>query len=263
MAKKITQKEMKEIIKAFSGADIELVKKHIGNGLDPNEILTIKWGNVYGENNPYTLYDIALRTQIWYLTFISETKKTKEQKANLEIVKYITPLITSAYPIKNDNASYSWRAFPFSITSTQDTKIGMFDELMLAMIESGYKIKDDKRVFETIGIFGIDAAKEIVNNTGFDDGDSVYSAAHDKNIDVLKFLLDNKVSVNKPFIYSTGNTNTALHEIITLGDLSLAERLLMAGADINLKNMYGMNCLEWAKHNENKDMVDLLDKYKK
>ena len=100
MAKKITVKELKGIIKTFEGIDIELVKGHINNGLDPNEILTIKWGNIYGENNPYTVYDVALRTQIWYLTFISETKKIKKQKASLEMVKYITPLITSVIRLK-------------------------------------------------------------------------------------------------------------------------------------------------------------------
>ena len=75
-------------------------------------------------------------------------------------------------------------------------------------------------------------------------------------------LTPNKVPVNKPFIYSTGNTNTALHEVISIGDVSLVEKLLKAGADITLKNMYDKNCLEWAEHYENKDMVDLLRKYK-
>ena len=257
MAGKITQKEIKGIIKAFEGTDIDAVKEHIRKGLDPNRILTMKWGNIYGENNPYTFYDVALRTQVWYLTFISETQKIKEQKANLEIVKYITPMIASACPIEGDDASYTWRAFPFSTRATENAKTGMFDELILAMIESGYRIKEDKRIFGMMGLFGIDAAREIIKNTGFDAGDSVYSAAHDKNTEVL----NNKVPVNKVFVYSTGGASTALHEIISAGDLPLAEKLLRAGADISLKNLYDKNCLEWAEHYENKDMLDLLKKY--
>jgi hypothetical protein len=262
MAKIITIKEMKGIIKAFSGTDVTLVKEHITNGIDPNNVLTIKWGNIYDENNPYTLYDIALRTQAWYLHFISETKKFKEQGGNLDIIKYITPLITSAYPITENGTSYTCRALPPSIANYEGVKIGMYDELLLAMLENGYKIEEDKGIFKVIGLFSLDVAKAIIQKTGADDGDSVYSAAHDKNIDVLNYLLSQNIPVNKPFTYSTGNINTALHEIISLGDLSLAEKLLIAGADIDVKNVYDKNCIEWAEHHNLNDMVDLLNKYK-
>ncbi|GHU98347.1 hypothetical protein FACS1894159_00690 [Bacteroidia bacterium] len=259
MTKKFNQKELKAIIKAFDNSDLEAIKGYITDGFDPNEILTIKKGNIFDENNPYTVYDYALNTQTWYLTFILETKKYKEQKAQLEIIKYITPLITSAYPL-SDGRSYTWRAF-FGAQRSEDKRIGMFDELLEAMLDSGYDIINDKGIFETIGLFGLDTVKKVIEKTGIDDGDSVYSAAYNNNVEVLNFLLDKKVPVNKPFNFSVGGVSTALHEVITGKEEALVKRLLEMGADVSVKNIYGQTCLEWAKtHELSKEILDLLGK---
>jgi hypothetical protein len=60
----MTVKEQKAILKIFSGTDVNAVKKYLDNGFNPNDIFTLKYGNMYGPNDPYTMYDVALHVQM-------------------------------------------------------------------------------------------------------------------------------------------------------------------------------------------------------
>jgi ankyrin repeat protein len=237
-------KDKKSLLKGAAGTNLTYVKNLIDMGIDPNEM--------FGSDNAYTR---ALGAQVWYLSFVEEKNNYDEQKANLEIVKYLTPMIKSISPDDDLERTYIYRML-FGIANSKDT--GKYDELIKVMIENGYKIKEDKGVFKVIGFLGLEIAKEILKITGPDDGDSVYSAAHNSNFDVLNYLLDQKIPVNKPFNYSSGGKNYALHDIISTGDISLVKRLLDAGADISLKNNFNQDCLEWAE--DKKEILELLNR---
>jgi hypothetical protein len=265
---KFTVKEQKAIQKVFSGTDVNAVKDYLDKGIDPNEIKTLKFGNIYDENNPYTLYDLVLHVQVWYLNFINETKKHKEQQGSLEIVKLVTPLVKSACPLEG-KMSYTWRALPRSFDrldlgkSNQYKKPGMYDVLINAMLETGYDFADDKDIFRSIGMFGLETAKKVIEITGVDDGASVFSAAENHNTELAEFLLGKGISPNKPFQFSDGNMTTALHEAIRFKDKALVKMLLDAGADTKAKNEYLEDCQEWAKSMENQDIIMLVNEYKK
>ena len=248
---KITIKDMKAIQKAFTGTDVKAVKGYIDKGIDPNEVQTLKYGNQYDEDNPYTLYDLALDTQVWYLDFIAETKNFKKQEGNLEIIKFLTPLLKSAYPLE-DRRSYTWRALPRSFvrldlgSCNKYKKPGMYDALINAMLETGYDFPGDKDVFWKIGMFGLETARKVLALTGKDDGASVFSAAENKNTELALYLLSEGISPNKPFEFSTGHVTTALHQAISARDEVLIKSLLDAGADVKVKNEYDKDCVEYA-----------------
>ena len=263
---KITIKEMKAIQKAFTGTDVKAVKDYIDKGIDPNEIQTLKYGNQYNENNPYTLYDLALDAQVWLLEFIAETKNFKKQEGSLEIVKFLTPLIKSAYPLE-DRRSYTWRALPRSFarldlgSCNKYKKPGMYDALINAMLETGYDFPGDKDVFWKIGLFGLETAQKVLALTGPDDGASVFSAAENQNPELALYLLQQGISPNKPFEFSTGDVTTALHQAISSRDATLIKAMLDAGADVKVKNEYDKDCVEYAKKYEiSPDIIALMEK---
>jgi hypothetical protein len=274
-----TQKEAKAILKVFQNSSISGIKEYLEGGFDPNEIFTVKFGNTYDSNNPYTMYDIALFVSVWHLDFIAETKKIKELQDCLEVVKLLTPLIKSAYPLENSayppadftSKSYTYRALPVSFikmelgSANKYKKIGMFDALIEAMLETGYDFAHDKDVFWKIGMFSLDTAKKVLDLTGLDDGASVFSAAESQNVELAMYLLKEGVSPNKPFVYSTGNMTTALHEMIVFGELETVRALLDAGADTKVKNHYDKDCLEMARSYKDireagREILDLLEK---
>jgi hypothetical protein len=265
-----TQKEAKAILKVFQNSSISGIKEYLEGGFDPNEIFTVKFGNIYDSNNPCTMYDIALWVPIWRLSFIAETKQVKELQDSLEVVKLLTPLIKSAYPLE-DSRSYTRRALPVGFdrldlgSATKYKKTGMYDALIEAMLETGYDFAHDKDVFWTIGMFSLDTAKKVLDLTGLDDGASVFSAAECHNVELTMYLLKEGVSPNKPFVYSTGNMTTALHEMIVFGELETVRALLDAGADITVKNQYNEDCLETARsyrdiREAGREILDLLEK---
>jgi ankyrin repeat protein len=119
--------------------------------------------------------------------------------------------------------------------------------------------------FWTMGMFGLDTAKKVLDLTGLDDGASVFSAAENRNIELIQHLLKEGVSPNKPFKYSTGNVTTALHKMIEFGELEAVKALIDAGADTKVRNQYDNDCLETARSYKDireagQDILDLLEK---
>jgi ankyrin repeat protein len=113
----------------------------------------------------------------------------------------------------------------------------MFDVLLDAMIETDYHFAGDKDFFWRIGVVSLETAQKILAITGFDDGASVFSAVENKNFALTDYLLNNGVSPNKPFKFSTGGVITALQEAASCKNTELVKRLLEAGAVETVKNI--------------------------
>ena len=52
-----------------------------------------------------------------------------------------------------------------------------------------------------------------------------------------------------------------MHEAAALGHKEIAELLIAAGANVNVKQKVGGTPLDWANRNKNKIIVDLLRKH--
>jgi len=78
--------------------------------------------------------------------------------------------------------------------------------------------------------------------------------AFDNELDMLRCLLENSVSVN----YQDYFQETALHLVAQAGHLAMARMLLQNGALVNLANSFGETPLILSAHKGNAQMVKLL-----
>jgi hypothetical protein len=148
-------------------------------GVDPNERISVmKYVRQMGKMPwPENAYLNAIEKQVELLEKSDESKNTDEQKMQLEIVKYLTPKINSVEaPFGNGN-TYIWAGFMIN-----RGRIGLYDELIMAMIDCGYDIKTDKIIYRAIGRFSLPVVQKIIEKIGHDDGHySVHSAAMNCN----------------------------------------------------------------------------------
>jgi uncharacterized protein len=88
-----------------------------------------------------------------------------------------------------------------------------------------------------------------------DAGPSLADAARDRDFETVAALL----SAASPNVDGYGSDGTqALLWIVRVQEISVARRLVEAGADVNLANRYGLTPLALAVQLGNRDMVDLL-----
>ncbi|MFV0393528.1 MAG: hypothetical protein ACK5LC_03890 [Coprobacillaceae bacterium] len=244
---KISAEDRKTYAKAVKNNDLTKVKKLIKKGVQADIVVAKQ-----------SVYAKALSIQKWYISVLKDgesPKQRKEQKQQMEIIKYLSSKITSAH-IPNQETTY-----------TNDLFMGEHEnqsELINAMIDSGYPVTDDECIAQYMGLYDVEATKKIIAIRGKDNGESLTSAARFGNLEVLEYLLSIGIPVNTPYEYSTGTKVYAIHSAILLfpGNKDIIVKLLDAGADVTLQGMYG-NALETTKGVEPKiddEIVALIKK---
>jgi uncharacterized protein YfbU (UPF0304 family) len=244
----ITIKDKKLLLRTVRTLDLDLVKKLVEEvGVDPNEIID-------GNKNAYLE---ALYEQKSYLRKLKKgVGGGADQKKHLEIVKYLTPKMTTTIG-PTDGTTFIFSVFH------QYFGNGIFDELIMTMIQSGYDIKNDKGIYKSLGIFELSTVKEIIKIVGIDDGASVFYAAFTSNYEVLEYLLDLQIPVNKgcSVTLSGDCIDYPLNRLLKNNppEFNAIKKIIECGADIKLKDYDDKNCLELATENEApKEIIDLL-----
>lgn len=228
---KILVKDKKELIKQVKARDIEKVKELIEKGVDPNEEV--------GGTNAYTH---AINAYDW----------DKSEKS-LEILQYLTPFINSWGYDDNPYNSYISGLYAASYAIAEK------DETTKMLIDLGYNIKNDPAVYFYIGLMSFPLAKQVMEICGPDDGVSFYSAAAHGNRELIDYLLEMGIPVNKEVsdLRRPQDKYFAIHSILSIypEDAELFIKMLDLGADPNQKGNWGMTCADLASQYYLKDKV--------
>lgn len=97
--------------------------------------------------------------------------------------------------------------------------------------------------------------KSVINSVDDKGSSMLILACYRGNKDVAKFLLENNVDVN--YVSKNG---TALMACVVKGEFELVDKLLLNGANIDLKDQNGMTALMLAVQFNNSEMVKKLIK---
>ena len=84
---------------------------------------------------------------------------------------------------------------------------------------------------------------------------SLHMAVRNGDFTMVQYLIDNKANIN----IKNGLEHTPLATSIQLSQTKIAEILIQNGADLKYANQYGTSVIDYAIHNDNKKMVQILN----
>jgi ankyrin repeat protein len=120
----------------------------------------------------------------------------------------------------------------------------------------------NRSLFRAVSAGNVAKVREIINSFGLSYSPAwsegyvlLRNAVKDKHTEVAKLLLANGSKVNT--INGT-STDTALHFATINGDIQIVEMLVNRGAEINVKNRYGVTPLHSAVESKKMEIIELL-----
>jgi len=232
--------------------DLTMVKELIEiHGADPNAMV------VEGEpprRQEYNIYISSLSEQkeimdrldekrMGRLKPVQREKLTEKLRLQREINVYlITKMKTCSPDGKNTILEH---------LLYMDMSVGVVDEFILDLVDMGYDLKNDRGIYEYLGLLALPTAEKLLNLIGYDDGVSLTSAAVYQNTELLDFLLQKGMSVNTARSDYGGKTVTyPLHAIAADNFFDRltenVKKLIAHGADKTLKDGEGKTAFELA-----------------
>jgi ankyrin repeat protein len=97
-------------------------------------------------------------------------------------------------------------------------------------------------------------------NIIYPQGDNtVMMAVQNANVEVLNYLIEQGVNLN----HQMPDGTTPLMSAVIFGDKAISKLLLEHSADVSLKDTYGKSAMDYAKEEDDEEMIELLQSYAK
>lgn len=107
---------------------------------------------------------------------------------------------------------------------------------------------------KSIKLISENADVNYVKESGMVKVNSLITAVNNKNVAIVRALLQHKVDVN----WKDGFDTTALMYAAASGNKEIVELLVDSGADLNAKDRMGNTVLSAAKESKNKEVIKLI-----